>query len=84
MGCLGDLWINKQCVRPLPFLRLLVVHSPREHESGAKKRAAGFFGVCYLIFGGGCFHDGKLQFWQKENAFVKLTIYILPSILAQK
>lgn len=36
LGCLCDLWIHKQCVRPLPFLRLLVVCSTREHESGAK------------------------------------------------
>lgn len=72
LGCLYDLWIHKQCVRPLPFLRLLVVCSTREHESGAKNVLIFLF----LLFDHsvGFFHHGKLQFWQKENAFVKLPL----------
>lgn len=38
------------------------------------QKRAGVFWFCCLIFSWGIFHYGKLQFWQKENAFVKLPL----------
>lgn len=52
-GFFVDLWINKQCVRPLPLLRLLVVYSAREHESGAKNMLVFWvllFDICWGFF----------------------------------